>query len=935
MESTEDSGIMQNAIDANIQGNDFANDLYGKLESDISFEDALKNNNANAEQEIPYLEVNADNFELNNLNGSAAYPTNESARQNEKAELQNSTEAPEKVAEEGASVSNSMEPENNVLVDEILEEPSQTLDESMGSEAEERLLADSEEEMTLRLEQDSLQQNESASAVEDEESDADTSGQRTKEADESAETETKAPQEETQVVEEEAQSVEEVAAEELPPNEKDPPENVEESQCVIEEPSSSASSVKRDVEMQEIETFSIEEISVDGSVTSNSNPPVVIESDANQQEEIQENMQTVEIIELTESVVVDEAEKSVDESPIVIEEGECVVEEQNIENESAASNGNEDSTHEAEPQSKTDDELPEKSEIEKQIEEASVVINEETIETEGQEEAPVILEPDSEDIEESVVIIEETEIIDDDCSGEGTKLRKVEMKSQNEDKEIQKKPVALDKIKIPHHVLGTNIEKPVRDLCSNGRVPPKPRLGVKIPYRNLTSQIVSKQEIEQVILDRARAKQQQPPPGGDLFFTKKLTQRLARKIIPEEKKKAAEMEEQKRKELEEQKKIDAEQQEAAKQKSEQDNADLLAILEGDADDISDVTGSSDRLNDELGIKEWEREVALKQLEAMPQRRRGRSAGLEHLASKKSATATVKKTTSESSKLVKPAESKPSAIPIPQKPSVEEKPKENTDSVAEDDIEPRFSTNSVVKTYTRKRRPTDSISTLAKAVDVDTNPKKPFKTANEQKDQKVSIDLPPNAYVTKSSRVIKRKVIWDPDEAASPIRSYKASKPDVTPKQEKAASPPKTVEKKHVKAVQKPSEEKIKAPPKAAEEKQKMSPEKSLLKKSGLLKKPKRLTEVDKLLMDEGAVNMIYDVKATEDQNQTKHKKRNLSTISLDKAQRELLNKTNEIKNDLQISSTRASPKSLRKKDGTSATPPQVINFTRHVYCKML
>lgn len=444
-------------------------------------------------------------------------------------------------------------------------------------------------------------------------------------------------------------------------------------------------------------------------------------------------------------------------------------------------------------------------------------------------------------------------------------------------------------------------------MCSNGRVPPKPRLGVKIPYRNLTSQIVSKQEIEQVILDRARAKQQQPPAGGDLFFTKKLTQRLARKIIPEEKKKAAEIEERRKRELELQEQKLKEQQEASKAKSQQDNADLLAILEGDdADDISDVAEITEKPKDQLsGIKEWEREIALKQLEQMPQRRRGRSAGLDYPVVKKSS--------------VSSAVIKQSSIPVLQKQNVEEKFKENVEKSevsAEDvDIEPRFSTNSVVKTYTRKRKPTDTPSSLAKTVDVDVSPKKQFKS--EQKEQRVSIDLPPNAYVTKSSRVIKRKVIWDPDEAASPIRSYKTSKTEITPKQEKSGSPPKSPEKKPVKLPQKSSEEKQKT---SAE---KVTPKKSEKDKVASSKKPKRLTEVDRLLMDEGAVNMIYDVKATEDQNQVKQKKRNLSTISLDKAQRDLLNKTNEIKNDLQISSTRESAKTLRKKEGPSLTPPQV------------
>lgn len=897
MESTEDSGIMQNAIDGNIQSsNDFANDLYGKLESDISFEDALKNNNSNADQDMPYIEVSAENFGLNNLNGSTTYQNNESVRENEKMDVEQCTEPSslnEASGETAGSVSNLMETGNAGLVDDILGEANQSLNEVDGAETGERLLANAAE-VPLGLNEGEQQQNpELSSEIQD------AISRPTEEIDVSA-------------------KAEEVDGELAQSEENNPTDAMEEVEYVVEEPGNNLNTsaafdkqnTKQSIEIYETESITIEEISTDGSVTSNSNPPTIVAPD--DQEKVRRNIEIEESIELLESAVVEDdkieemKEETLKHESIVIVSGE--------------DSGNSLIATEVEFESSTNadtSDLNHDAELAKQIEEAPIIIDEGIIETEQQLEE-VVLEHES--VEENEIVIEDTEIINyhEDEGNATNQMSQSEREKDNTEK--QKAPVALEKIKIPHHVLGTNIEKPVRDLCSNGRVPPKPRLGVKIPYRNLTSQIVSKQEIEKVILDRARAKQQQPPAGGDLFFTKKLTQRLARKIIPEERKKAAELEEQKRKELEEEKK----QRKHTELKSEQDNADLLAILEGDADDITDVAGSSNKCKEDIAeIKQWEKEVALKQLQEMPQRRRGRSAGLEHPVVKKTGNSTIKKITSDTSKPAKATESKPSAIPVFQKTSSEENSKENADSVADDDIQPRFSTTAV-KTYTRKRKPTDTISTIAKTVDVDTSPKKPLKIGSEQK---VSIDLPPNTYVTKSSRVIKRKVIWDPDEAASPIRSYKASKSDVSPKQEPAVVSPKPVEKKPpAKLPQKAVEEKVKSPQKIAEEKPKVPIEKSPQKKSPALKKPKRLTEVDKLLMDEGAVNMIYDVKTTEDQNQIKQKKKNLSTISLDKAQRELLNKTNEIKNDLQISSTRASSKSLRKKDGTSSTPPQVIIF---------
>lgn len=208
------------------------------------------------------------------------------------------------------------------------------------------------------------------------------------------------------------------------------------------------------------------------------------------------------------------------------------------------------------------------------------------------------------------------------------------------------------------------------------------------------------------------------------------------------------------------------------------------------------------------------------------------------------------------------------------------------------------------------------------------------------------NLSPNTYISKSSRIVKRKKIWDPDEA---IPAFKVKKEVF-----KSVSPEKTVEKK-VKpvAVLKPSNEK--SPTKVSEKTEsvvlkarvgrpptvvktativksamgrptvlKAGNEKLLKKvmvKKGIIKKkrPKRLTEVDRLLMDEGAVNLLYSVKNTDELQGMNRKKKKKTLISLDKAQRELQNKTNEIKNDLQINSTKDSPINLRKKEG-AVTP---------------
>ncbi|KRT82377.1 hypothetical protein AMK59_3634, partial [Oryctes borbonicus] len=208
---------------------------------------------------------------------------------------------------------------------------------------------------------------------------------------------------------------------------------------------------------------------------------------------------------------------------------------------------------------------------------------------------------------------------------------------------------------------------------------------------------------------------------------------------------------------------------------------------------------------------------------------------------------------------------------------------------EEFVERKHIGNPPIKTYTRKRKSTEDISVVSNVPD-----KKivvPQKLAS----------IPPNTYVTKSSRIIKRKVIWDPDEPSTArslvTRSPKADllklekpvKPDVTII---------TVDKKPVmKTVMKPD---VKSPTK--------SPDSQKIKK--------RLSEVDRLLMDEGAVNMLYAVKNVDDAI----KKKKTNVISLDKAQKELINKTNELKKDLKTNSDKVSPKSLRRKDSPVPTP---------------
>lgn len=132
---------------------------------------------------------------------------------------------------------------------------------------------------------------------------------------------------------------------------------------------------------------------------------------------------------------------------------------------------------------------------------------------------------------------------------------------------------------IPMHVLGHDINKPVEPIV-NGRAIPKPRLGVKVPYRNLTSQMISKAEIEQEIMERGRLKLEQN--RGDVKLARNLTQRLAKKIAPvaDIDKNISNVSDGKANVAEEKKNGAVDQSHS----SIQNDSDSLAILEGDEDD---------------------------------------------------------------------------------------------------------------------------------------------------------------------------------------------------------------------------------------------------------------------------------------------------------------------------------------------------------------
>lgn len=393
---------------------------------------------------------------------------------------------------------------------------------------------------------------------------------------------------------------------------------------------------------------------------------------------------------------------------------------------------------------------------------------------------------------------------------------------------------------IPLHVLGRDISAPV-DPIPNGKSAPKPRLGVKVPYRNLTSQIVSKEDIQKEIMERSRMKEEKIARSkGEVMFARRLTQRLAMKLGANKKPEIGEEPEQEANPEEE----------VAKPKS-ISNSDLLAILAGEdsTEEPMDKDKRERKMQEQQKLKE--KEIALQQLEELPtlapKRMLYKGRQYENLTDEQLAEEIAKAQGQSSGPTAAVAAvGGEEGAASPMRHNLKE---------------------TVVKTYSRKRKPSYSTDEFLEDL------------PEEEKDIKPVIKE--DTYVTKSSRVIKKKVIWDPAEATPKKRNVDL----VGPIMEKIQS--------GLKAVKKNADTK--------------NDSLSVKKQSPSTKCKKRLTEVDKLLMDEGAINMIYDVTTNSEETDVTKKKKNI--ISLDKAHKELMKKSSEIKNEFQQN---ISPKSLRK-----------------------
>lgn len=446
----------------------------------------------------------------------------------------------------------------------------------------------------------------------------------------------------------------------------------------------------------------------------------------------------------------------------------------------------------------------------------------------------------------------------------------IQLQNMSEEKEVTK-------AEIPTHVLGRNIINPASDHFRGGKLPPKPRLGVKVPYRNLTSQIVSKQEIENEIMKRQHQKNINAEAGSSNLFARKLTQRLAKKIIPSQNEQTSKTNNNQdvNRNNEETPKID-------------ENLDLLAILEGD-----DTNSSEANPMDLKYVKDLEKQIALKQLSELPKTRK-------YTKRKNPDSDVISVTKQNENKSESQNEATNNSLEycdeIARNETVKGKYQKEKKDVFKLKIEtklganntdegkindsaeqsknlneaPKFSSKSALKTYSRKRKSES---------DTENNPiashKKPVAPSSS------------DVYVTKSSRVIKKKIIWDPDEVI--VKQL----PKITHKEKELPI--------NIKKIKKSINVSVSREDDKPETKQEI--------KTTLSPKPKRLSEIDKLLMDEGAVKMLYAIKKTEEKHVSTNNVKNKSM-----SQEELLNQSNEIKNDLKQNSVKLQAISLRKKE---------------------
>lgn len=530
---------------------------------------------------------------------------------------------------------------------------------------------------------------------------------------------------------------------------------------------------------------------------------------------------------------------------------------------------------------------------------------------------------------------------------------------------------------IPPHMLGRSPKNPIQDPIGFKHKPQSLRPGVKIPGRHLTSQIASTAEVTEVLKERLRQQQKdlEAPQGPDIFFVKKITQRLSNKLsagsanpvpalipLPQSAQPVEDNHENKT----------IENVKTESNKGETDNRELLAILEGDVDpdwsNLKPPTLTEENKSPETVVEHntppkldplVERELALKQLLELP-------------------SIAIKKSTPKKKKTFKPAPSK--AFKVGDKASIEDNKKKivNIDLIDEDlaliekhkaDEKLDLLSDPVNKDDLQNEQLSISDRELRADESRSGRKRKPTEKAREHeqnisKRQKVyKGKVPTNKRVSQEQSTLEVTLPEETEEIDDKLSSKNVeseqshpTEKEVTSKQNTDKSNTSTVtlnrdensctiqsEQSLVKkgsqsiakrkmAVKKLLRQKTSSSKKSVNLKSKLtiSSKKSGSKVTGKAQKrptevpsgdvkPKKrpINEIDKLLQDEGVVNLLYDVEQPDKKRLIPITKSQTKVMDIQKVQRELKIRTKLVRNAVLrlrtsgVGTTKVSPRSKR------------------------
>ncbi|XP_046751607.1 uncharacterized protein LOC124414648 [Diprion similis] len=506
------------------------------------------------------------------------------------------------------------------------------------------------------------------------------------------------------------------------------------------------------------------------------------------------------------------------------------------------------------------------------------------------------------------------------------------------------------------------------------------RAGVKVLGRHLMSQIASKADVTEVIQERIKEKQKEIdlPQGGDILFVKKITQRLSSKLSGASTNalsaKISLSEPSKMSSENFSKKAPAKDKimDVAERIETADNRELLAILEGDVDpdwsnlkphtvveSTKSTEPTSNTTSTPVKLDPYkERELALKQLLELP------SISLKrHSRKRRTFKPALSKVSSDTD------ETPQNIVPVPTTASVIDAENMQTVPVEEENRPPTI--ESVVRQERmqvsvedhleesrsgRKRKPTEKareheqnsskkqkvykgkvavqkkphkIETLVEdsvpeipAVETPVKESEATSVISKAASRNILSKIGPTKnriYQTKSQKMGK-KLVQTIGKRNIPVKKLIRQKSSTNITNAKSV---------HVKSKFISSPKKYRTTMKQQQQQQKV--QKQLMEVSSSDTKPKKKSnEIDKLLQDEGVVNLLYDVEQPERKRLIPITKSQTKVMDLQKVQRELKIRTKLVRNAvLRLRTSGGSPTKIspRSKRGTQQiNPPE--NETR-------